>query len=395
MLVRPFHLLLGAVCSVIAVFMIAVAMDACWTLLMKGRDVVEMAPEELVEAQPDEAAPAADEDLAVDDQEPDHEVKEVMILPPTSFVVRTAEDLPAEWDEEVLVEEEELAPRKRFTDFTEATGLVALTAPEDTERISSEDMAAGSTLDAADPDGDDVPTTADGRDDERLDSLIDSQLGNADSPGNGGAGTGAAAVDSPPTPTAMMPESEQVDVNEGAAQSVAEVEAIPGLDQVAVESRDGDEEGESEGEADESGLGQPETAQVAGGAGDIQRIKRRFKGRTNRNGIDSLAARGTASGRYLAAISKRITRNWQRACHDPVNGQHITNGMIKTTVTVGIDGAVQSVKVDYSEGATTVQQNFTREAVENTELPPFPADFRDEVGDEPIEVEFDFLFFVR
>ncbi|QQL46217.1 hypothetical protein [Sulfuriroseicoccus oceanibius] len=377
----------------IAVFMIVVAMDVLWTLVLKQRD--EMPVEEIVAAEPDKEADAVTEDLAAEDQEPDKEVAEVMILPPTSFVVRAAEDLPAEWEEEVLVEEEIVEPRKRFTEFSEAVGMKSLTPPEDTDRISSEDMAAGSSMDAADPNGEDVPTTADGRADDRLASLIDSQLGNADSPGNGGEGDGSGAVETPPTE--VVPVADTVDVNEGASKSVDEVEAIPGLDQVAVEFRDGQVDGEGEGdtELDESGAGQPQTAQMAGGSGDVQRIKRRFKGRTNRNGIDSLAARGTASGRYLAAISKRITRNWQRACHDPVNGQHITNGMIKTTVTVGRDGSVDRVVVEYAEGATTVQQNFTREAVENTKLPAFPDDFRDEVGDEPIEVEFDFLFFVR
>jgi len=335
---------------------------------------------------------------------------EVMILPPRDRMRDVAKQLPETW-REMLSEpapfvvpepeptaEEEVLVRKRYDRLVESLGLASEKPPEDADAISDRDMEAASALAAADPDGEAVPTTDEGRDDERLESLVETDFRDGELPGDASSlSLGSSA------PVAQAASS-------GAAAKVVEdVMEIPGLQPVPVEpevteaEKDNNEgvadAGDSgkrgaEGEASTPNNGQDAVTSSGGGSGDIQRLKRRYRGRLDARGIDSLAARGTEIGKYLSGASKRVTKNWQRACHDPVNGTYITNGMIKMAMEIRPDGSVGLVNIEHADGVTEVQKNFTKEAVKNTPLPPFPDSLKREIGEEPIEVVFDFLFFV-
>lgn len=403
MFIRPIHYWLAAAVSLSVVLMVAVAAQTVFLLRDK--------PEEEVLAEDAEAI-VKSEPTQIEEEETEqakNPPKQVMILPPRERAMEMAKTLPETWREmltgpdafvvpepEPSPEEEEMVKR-RYDRLVESLGLASDTPPEDADAISDRDMAAASALAAADPDGEAVPTNDDGREDERLKSLVDSEYGAGELPGEGGLFSPGV-----PAPTALAASS-------GAAAKVVEdVMEIPGLKPVPVEPRTTEEHEKNDGVADvgdseehgaegqggDSPAGQDSVTSAGGGSGDIQRLKRRYRGRLDARGIDSLAARGTEIGKYLSGASKRVTKNWQRACHDPVNGSYITNGMIRLVMEIRPDGVVGLVNIEHADGVTEVQKNFTSEAVKRTPLPPFPDALKSEIGEEPIEVVFDFLFFV-
>jgi len=402
MFIRPIHYWLAAAISLAVVLMIAVAAQTVFLLSDK--------PDVVVKVEEDQRSPESEPTDVEEEKEKLDPPSEVMILPPRDRMRDVAKQLPETW-REMLSEpapfvvpepeptaEEEVLVRKRYDRLVESLGLASEKPPEDADAISDRDMEAASALAAADPDGEAVPTTDEGRDDERLESLVETDFRDGELPGDASSlSLGSSA------PVAQAASS-------GAAAKVVEdVMEIPGLQPVPVEpevteaEKDNNEgvadAGDSgkrgaEGEASTPNNGQDAVTSSGGGSGDIQRLKRRYRGRLDARGIDSLAARGTEIGKYLSGASKRVTKNWQRACHDPVNGTYITNGMIKMAMEIRPDGSVGLVNIEHADGVTEVQKNFTKEAVKNTPLPPFPDSLKREIGEEPIEVVFDFLFFV-
>ncbi len=403
MYIRPIHYWLATAVSLSVVLMIAIAAQTVFVLSEK--------PDVVVKVEEDQRSP---ENEPVDKEEILEELAkpptEVMILPPRDRARDVAKELPETWremlsePEQFVVPEPEPSPeeekiaRERYTRLVESLGQASEKPPEDTNAISDRDMTAASALAAADPDGEEVPTTDEGMEDERLDSLVETKYGEGELPGDGGV----LSLGSP-APIAQAASS-------GAAAKVVEdVMEIPGLQPVPVEPEvteaekdeskgvadtgDSEEQGK-EGEASIPNNGQGAVTSSGGGSGDIQRVKRRYRGRLDARGIDSLAARGTEIGKYLSGASKRVTKNWQRACHDPVNGSYITNGMIRVVMEIRSDGRVGLVNVEHADGVTEVQKLFTTEAVKGTPLPAFPDSLKSEIGEEPIEVVFDFLFFV-
>lgn len=402
MFIRPIHYCLAAAVSLSVVLMVAIAAQTVFVLSDK--------PDVVVKVEEDQQSPESEPTGVEEEKEKPDPPGEVMILPPRDRVMNVAKQLPETWREMLSepapfvvpepepVPEEDAMVRKRYDRLVESLGLASETPPEDADAISDRDMKAASALAAADADGEAVPTTDEGREDKRLDSLVETEFGAGELPGDGGAFSPGL-----PAPNAQAASSG------AAARVVEDVMEIPGLEPVPAEPEVteaekeesqgvadlGDSENEgTEGEASNPNNGQDTVTSSGGGSGDIQRLKRRYRGRLDARGIDSLAARGTEIGKYLSGASKRVTKNWQRACHDPVNGSYITNGMIKLVMEIRSDGSVGLVNIEHADGVTEVQKNFTTEAVKNTPLPEFPNSLKSEIGEEPIEVVFDFLFFV-
>lgn len=118
--------------------------------------------------------------------------------------------------------------------------------------------------------------------------------------------------------------------------------------------------------------------------------KTQLKGSISRRGESSLDVKSGPLGKYHAALSRAIEKAWQREA--VANRDYITPGVIRVRVVLDKEGKVRSVGTVDEFGIGAIQRGFTHRAIRDAELPEMPKEVKNELGGEPLELLYNFIF---
>lgn len=118
--------------------------------------------------------------------------------------------------------------------------------------------------------------------------------------------------------------------------------------------------------------------------------KTAVRGSISRTGRSALNVEDSPLGRYQAKISRAVELEWQRNCVR--HRDFITPGFLTVRFFVEHNGRVRSVQFVGQMETGEVQKGFTLNSIRNAPIPPMPAELRHELGDEPLELIFNFYF---
>lgn len=301
--------------------------------------------------------------------------------------------------------------------------------PEEFARTSEEQRAARperprfmgerdtrATSNAA-PDAEAPPLPAQEGEDPRSErdlSTVESDF--QDSPLDQGAPAAPAEPPAPPVPPPGLPMGEAELTGEREETSVSQAEPVEGARETLLEGpnpvdvpvppapeadepeplaaerpRDGvaDASGEVTSAVVEETPRQPRPP-VQDPAFRSEQRKTAIRGSIGRTGVGSLDVADTPMGRYQAAISKAVELEWQRNCVR--HRDFIQPGFLTVRFFVQPDGKVGGVQFLSEMETGQVQKGFTHTSIRDAKIPAMPQALRDELGDEPLELIFNFYF---
>ena len=118
--------------------------------------------------------------------------------------------------------------------------------------------------------------------------------------------------------------------------------------------------------------------------------KTRIQGSITRQGRSALDVEDSALGRYHAALSRAVEKEWQLNCVR--NRDYLLPGQLIVRFVLEPSGKVRSlVFVEEVEGGG-IQKGFTLESIRTAKIPPFPAELKKQLDGEPLEVTYSFTF---
>jgi hypothetical protein len=118
--------------------------------------------------------------------------------------------------------------------------------------------------------------------------------------------------------------------------------------------------------------------------------KTRLRGSISRRGPGSLDVDETALGRYQAALSRAVEREWQRNCVR--YRDFITPGFLTVRFLVDPDGGVRSVKFLETVDSSEIQKGFTLNSIRKAAIPKMPDKLKKQLEGEPLELIYNFYF---
>jgi len=118
--------------------------------------------------------------------------------------------------------------------------------------------------------------------------------------------------------------------------------------------------------------------------------KTQLRGSISRRGPGSLDVDETALGRYQAALSRAVEREWQRNCVR--YRDFITPGFLTVRFLVDTDGDIRSVKFLEAVDSSEIQKGFTLNSIRKAAIPKMPAKLKKELDGEPLELIYNFYF---
>ncbi|MBK1881807.1 hypothetical protein JIN85_05240 [Luteolibacter pohnpeiensis] len=118
--------------------------------------------------------------------------------------------------------------------------------------------------------------------------------------------------------------------------------------------------------------------------------KTAIRGNISRTGRSSHDVADTPLGRYQAAISKAVEREWQLNCVR--NRDFIIPGYLTVRFFVEPSGKVRSVEFVGEMETGQIQKGFTLNSIRDAAIPAMPKGVREEYADEPLELIFNFYF---
>lgn len=118
--------------------------------------------------------------------------------------------------------------------------------------------------------------------------------------------------------------------------------------------------------------------------------KTQIRGSISRRGNSSLDVEDSPLGRYQATISRAVEREWQRNCVK--YRDLITPGFLTVRFVVESSGKVRSVSFVEADYCGEHQKGFTLNSIREAEIPKMPAELKKQLGDEPLELIFNFYF---
>lgn len=118
--------------------------------------------------------------------------------------------------------------------------------------------------------------------------------------------------------------------------------------------------------------------------------KTRLRGSISRRGNSSLDVDNTPLGRYQAALSRAVEREWQRNCVR--YRDFITPGFLTVRFLVESDGRVRRLEFLEVVEAGEIQKGFTLNSIRGAPIPPMPAALRRELDGDPLELIYNFYF---
>ena len=166
------------------------------------------------------------------------------------------------------------------------------------------------------------------------------------------------------------------------AKEISE-EIVPPTQEEQKEAKGSEQEGEGKAIAEQ------ETKASQNGYQTEQK-KTRIIGSLNRDGTSSLDVKGTALGKYYAAISKIIEIEWQQNCLR--YREHIQPGIISMQFQIAPDGKVSRIKPSDVVATSQIQVGFTIKSIRRAKLPPMNDEVKAELEDENLELIYNFHF---
>lgn len=118
--------------------------------------------------------------------------------------------------------------------------------------------------------------------------------------------------------------------------------------------------------------------------------KHRIHGEISSQGRSALDVEDSVLGRYHNVLSRAVEQEWQRNCNR--NRDYITPGQILVRFVLESNGKVRSVNFVEEFGVGNIQKGFTSESIRSARIPPFPAELKKQLGNEPLEVTYSFTF---
>jgi len=118
--------------------------------------------------------------------------------------------------------------------------------------------------------------------------------------------------------------------------------------------------------------------------------KTRLEGSIARSGRSALNVEDSALGRYHAAVSRAVEKEWQRNCVR--NRDYITPGLLTMSFLLDASGKVRTVTVVEDVQVGAIPKGFTLNSINDAEIPAMPADLKKQLDGEPLEFIYRFNF---
>lgn len=135
---------------------------------------------------------------------------------------------------------------------------------------------------------------------------------------------------------------------------------------------------------------QPATAAAANDpAFSGNQSKTAIRGSISRTGRSALDVVDTPMGRYHAQISRAVELEWQRNCVR--RRDFIVPGYLTVRFFIDAEGRVSNLSLGDIEGGE-IQKGFTIDSIRDAEIPPMPSDVKKEMGDDSLELIYNFIF---
>lgn len=152
--------------------------------------------------------------------------------------------------------------------------------------------------------------------------------------------------------------------------------------------RDGQKDGLAEKKAEEKP--RPKPAPIDDPAFKGNQNKTAIQGSISRNGRSALDVADSPMGRYQAAISRAVEKEWQINCMK--RRDFIVPGYLTVRFFVQPDGRVKSVQFVGDIEGGEVQKGFTLQSIRDAPIPAMPAEVKKEMGGDALELLFNFYF---
>lgn len=153
-------------------------------------------------------------------------------------------------------------------------------------------------------------------------------------------------------------------------------------------TEEGKEETKEQGVPAEPSKPAVETSESPGFRGNQK--KTRLEGSISRTGRSALDVEDSLLGRYHAAVSRAVEKEWQRNCVR--NRDYITPGQLTMRVMLEASGKVRSVGFMEELGVGNIPKGFTLNSIRDAEIPAMPAELKKQLEGEPLELIYRFNF---
>jgi hypothetical protein len=151
-------------------------------------------------------------------------------------------------------------------------------------------------------------------------------------------------------------------------------------------------EGQQEAKPQQAVAEQPKpaaaNANAPGFRGNQQKTK--LVGSITRSGRSALNVEDSVLGRYHAAVSRAVEKEWQLNCVR--NRDYITPGMLTMSFMLDAKGKVKEIRVVDALQVGAIPKGFTLNAINHAEIPAMPADLKKQLNGEPLELLYRFNF---
>lgn len=118
--------------------------------------------------------------------------------------------------------------------------------------------------------------------------------------------------------------------------------------------------------------------------------KTKLVGDITRSGRSALNVEDSILGRYHAAVSRAVEKEWQLNCVR--NRDYITPGMLTMSFMLDAKGKVKEIRVVEDLQVGAIPKGFTLNAINDAEIPAMPADLKKQLNGEPLELLYRFSF---
>jgi len=154
--------------------------------------------------------------------------------------------------------------------------------------------------------------------------------------------------------------------------------------------RDGQKDGLAEKKAEEQPKPKPKPAPIDDPAFRGNQNKTAIQGSISRNGRSALDVTDSPMGRYQAAISRAVEKEWQINCMK--RRDFIVPGYLTVRFYVQTDGRVKSVQFVGDIEGGEVQKGFTLQSIRDAAIPAMPPAVKKEMSGDALELLFKFYF---
>lgn len=118
--------------------------------------------------------------------------------------------------------------------------------------------------------------------------------------------------------------------------------------------------------------------------------KTAIRGNISRTGTSALDVVDTPLGRYHSKISRAVELEWQRNCVR--RRDFIVPGYLTARFFIDAGGRVTHVNLLGQIEGGEIQKGFTIDSIRAAEIPPMPEEVRKEMGEDSLELIFNFYF---